>query len=63
LVAGEVVRGVVAILSRPNTGSNIEVAKPQMFNRKASKVLGFLTLCRLNIRINIRETIVEKQIQ
>ena len=34
-----------------------------MFNRKASKVLGFLTSCRLNIRINIRETIVEKQIQ
>ena len=56
-------RGVVAISSKPNTGLNIEVAKLQIFNREASKILGFLTSCRLNIRINIRETIVEKQIQ
>jgi len=35
LIAGEAVRGVVAIPSRPNTGSNIEVVKPQMFNREA----------------------------
>ena len=53
----------MAISSKPNTGLNIEVAKLQMFNREASKILGFLTSCRLNIRINIRETIVEKQIQ
>ena len=32
-----------------NTGSNIEVAKLQMFNGKIGKVLGFLTACRFTL--------------
>jgi len=32
-----------------NTGSNIEVAKLQMFNGKIGKVLGFLIACRFTL--------------
>jgi len=40
----------------------MKVAKPQMFNRKISRVLGFLTVCKLYIRINIRDVAVKEQI-
>jgi len=52
-----------AAASGSNTGSNIDVAKPLTFNGKASKVLGFLIVYRLYIRIRIRETLVKEQIQ
>ena len=51
------------MVSRPNTRSNVEVAKPQTFNGKAEKVSEFLTACRLYIRIRMREVIIEEQIQ
>jgi len=44
---------VTAAIFRPIIGSNVKVAKPQMFNREAGRVLGFLTACKLFIRINI----------
>ena len=47
---------------RPNTRSNIKVAKPQIFNRKARKISGFLIAYKLYIRIRMRNVIVEKQI-
>jgi len=31
----------VVVFLRSNTGSNIKLAKPQMFNRKASKISKF----------------------
>ena len=43
---------------RPNTRLNVEVAKSQTFNGEASKVSGFLMVCKLYIRIRIRN--VEK---
>ena len=46
-----------------NIGSNIEVVKPPVFNREAGKVGGFITTCRLYLRMRMRETIVEEQIQ
>jgi len=49
-------------VSRPNTRSNIEVAKLQTFNGEISKVSEFLILYRLYIRMRIREVLVEKQI-
>ena len=48
---------------RSNTRSNIKVAKPQIFNRKARKISGFLIAYKLYIRIRMRNLIVEKQIQ
>ena len=39
-----------------NTGSNIDMSKLLTFNRNASKVLGFLTLYKLYLRIRIKNT-------
>jgi len=39
------------------------VAKPQIFNEKAGKILGFLIAYRLYTKIRIREVIIKKQIQ
>ena len=50
-------------IPKPNTRSNIDVAKPQIFNREMSKVLGFLIACRLYIKMRMRKVVVEKQIQ
>jgi len=52
----------IVVVPQPNTGSNIEVAKLQAFNEKAEKTLGFLTVCRLYIRIKMRNIAVEEQI-
>ena len=54
---------VVVAVPQPNTKSNIEVAEPQIFNGEIGKVLGFLTICKLFIRMKIRDVVVEKQIQ
>ena len=39
-------REAVAVVSQPNTRSNIEVAKPQIFYKAINKVFKFLTTCR-----------------
>jgi len=39
------------------------VAKPPTFNRNTSKVLEFIIVYKLYIRIKIRDDFVEKQIQ
>ena len=50
------------MVSRPNTGSNIEMARPQVFDGTTEKVSGFITACKLYIRMKMREEAVEKQI-
>jgi len=50
-------------IKRSNTGSNIEVAKPPVFNGEVGRVEGFITVYRLYLRMRIREAIVEEQIQ
>ena len=50
------------MVPRSNTRSSIKVAKLQVFNRGLEKISGFIIVCRLSIRIIIREDVVEKQI-
>ena len=45
-----------------NMGPYIEVAKLAIFNGEAGKVGGFVTTCRLYLRMKMREVTVEKQV-
>jgi len=51
------------VAPRSNTKSNIEVAKPQVFDRTAGKVLEFLTVCKLFIGMRMRDDSVKEKIQ
>jgi len=56
-------RGEAVIVSQSNTGSNIEVTKPQMFDGTVNKVSGFLIVCILYIRMRMRDEVVKEQVQ
>ena len=56
--AGEMEKGMTG----SNMGPHMEVAKPAIFNGEAGKVGGFITACRLYLRIKIREAMVEEQV-
>jgi len=45
------------------TAAATEVAKPQTFDKTLSKVSRFLSVCKLYIRMRLRELSVEEQIQ
>ena len=47
----------------PNTGSHMEVAKPAIFSGEAGRVGGFITACRLYIKMRLRGNTVEEQVQ
>jgi len=43
--------------------ASTEVAKPQVFDETPSKILEFVMVYKLYIRMKMRGTVVEKQIQ
>ena len=46
-----------------NTGAHMEVAKPAIFSGEAGRVGGFITACRLYIKMRLRGNTVEEQVQ
>jgi len=55
--------GVGGEATGPNMRSHMEVAKPAIFNGKAAKVEGFIMACRLFLRMKLRGSMVEEQVQ
>ena len=55
--------GAEEVRTGPNAGAHMEVAKPAIFNREAGKVGGFITACRLYIKMRLRGNTVEEQVQ
>jgi len=41
----------------------MEVAKPAIFNGEAGRVEGFVIMCRLYLKMKMREAVVEEQVQ
>jgi len=63
LITGGAVARKREAMEGSNIGSNIEMAKPPVFNGEAGKVGEFIIACRLYLRMKIRKTTVEEQIQ
>ena len=62
LLAGGAVGGE-AVLREVGRGEGAEVAKIQIFDGISSKVAGFIMVCKLYIRMRLREEPVEEQVQ
>ena len=46
-----------------NTGSQIEMAKPAIFSGEVGRIGGFIMACRLYIKMKLRSSTVEEQVQ
>ena len=55
--------GIGGATTGSNLGPHMEVAKLAIFNGEAGKVGGFITACRLFLRIKLRGATVEEQVQ
>ena len=52
--------GEKVILREVERGGGAEVVKPQIFDGMTSKVTGFISACKLYIRMKLREEPVEE---
>jgi len=55
--------GAGGAVTGSNVGPSMEVAKLAIFNGESGKVGGFITACRLYLRMKMRGTSVEEQVQ
>ena len=55
--------GVGGAMGGSNTGFNIKMAKPLVFNREAKKMEGFIIVYKLYLRMRMRGAMIEEQIQ
>ena len=55
--------GTGGVAMGTNAGSCMEVAKPAIFSGEAGRIGGFITACRLYIKMRLRGNTVEEQIQ
>jgi len=51
---------VGGVVGEATEGSNIEVAKPLVFNRETSKVIGFVIAYKLYLRMRMREALLKE---
>ena len=49
--------------AEPNAGAHMEVAKPAIFSGEVGRIRGFITACRLYIKMRLRGNTVEEQVQ
>ena len=63
LAAGGATSGAERGAAEVNRGYQMEVAKPAIFSGEAGKAGGFITACRLYLRMKMREATVEEQVQ
>jgi len=61
--AGGVMSGAERGVAGVNRGYQMEVVKPAIFSGEVGKVGGFITVCRLYLRMKMREKTVEEQVQ
>ena len=62
IAGGEGAGGMEKGMTGSNMGPHMEVAKPAIFNGEAGKVGGFVTTCRLYLRMKMREVTVKEQV-
>jgi len=55
--------GETRVIPRPSTWSNVEVTISPTFNGSSEKVAGFVMACKLYLRMRMRETMAEEQVQ
>jgi len=55
--------GTGGVATGTNAGSQMEVAKPAIFNREAERVGGFISACKIYIKNKLRGETVEGQVQ
>jgi len=51
------------VVRKAGRGGGAEVAKPQIFDGTSSRVAGFIMVCKLYIKMKMREEPVEGQVQ
>jgi len=63
LLAAQEGAGAGGAVMGSNAGPSMEVAKPAIFNGEAGKVGGFITACKLYLKMKMRGISVEEQVQ